>query len=84
LIRAAGYPFDASAIAQFLGLSNWLILKVRVSSPDRARDAIDLVAATVDARFGIVEHTILVPDLVDDRTPTRRVVFTEDVLKIAD
>jgi hypothetical protein len=38
----------------------------------------------VDARFGIVEHTILVPDLVDDRTPTRRVVFTEDVLKIAD
>jgi hypothetical protein len=55
-----------------------------VSSPDRARDAIDLVAATVDARFGIVEHTILIPDLVDDRAPACGVVFTEDVLKIAD
>jgi hypothetical protein len=38
----------------------------------------------VDARFGIVEHTILVPDLVDDRTPTRGVVFTEDVAQISD
>jgi hypothetical protein len=37
----------------------------------------------VDARFGIAKHTILVPDLVDDRTPTRRVVFTEHALKIA-
>jgi hypothetical protein len=54
-----------------------------VSSPDRAGDAIDLVAATVDARFGIVEHAIFVPELVDGRAPTRRVDFTEDVLKVA-
>jgi hypothetical protein len=53
-----------------------------MSSPDRACDAIDLVAATVDARFGVVEHAIFGPDLVDGRAPTRRVVFTEDLLKI--
>ena len=43
LTRPARYPFDPAAIAEFLGLGNWLISKVRVSSPDRARDAIDLV-----------------------------------------
>ncbi len=74
---------DPPAIAQFLGLGNWLISKVRVSGPDRARDAIDLVAATVDAPAGIVEHAIFGEDLVYGRAPTRGVVFTEDVLKIA-
>ena len=60
-----------------------LISKVRVSSLDRARDAIDLVAAAVDARFGIVEHAIFGPELVEGRTPTRGVVFTENVGKVA-
>src|SRR6266852_1899573 len=83
LTKAARYPFDPPAIAQFLGLGNWLILKVRVCNPDRARDAIDLVAAAVDTFVGIVEHTIFVPHLVDGRAPTRGVVFTEDVVKIA-
>jgi hypothetical protein len=46
------------------------------------RDAIDLVAATVDA-LGIIEHAILGEDLVDGRALTRGVVFTEDVVKIA-
>jgi putative oxidoreductase len=50
------YPLDPPAIAHFLGSCNWLISKVRVSSPDRARDAIDLVAATVNAPAGFVEH----------------------------
>jgi hypothetical protein len=49
LPRAARYPLDAPAIAQFLGRGNWLISKVRVRRLDRARDAIDLVPATVDA-----------------------------------
>jgi hypothetical protein len=73
---------DPSTIAQFLGRSNWLVSKVRVSSFDRARDAIDLVAAKVDAptrRKG----KIFCEDLVNGRTPTRRVVFTKDVMKIA-
>jgi hypothetical protein len=48
---------DPPAIPQFLSLGNWLISKVRVSSLDRARDAIDLVAATVDAP-GLVENAI--------------------------
>src|SRR5205823_10054797 len=68
---------------QFLGRGNWLISKVRVSSPDHARDAIDLVAATVDAPSGVVEHAIFGEDLVDGRAPTGGVVFTEDVVKIA-
>src|SRR4029077_6130289 len=81
--RPARYPFDPAAIAQFLGFGNWLILKVRVSSLDRARDSIDLVAATMDARFWVVEHAIFGPDLVDGRAPSRGVVFTEDVAQIA-
>jgi hypothetical protein len=48
---------DPSAIPQFLSLGNWLISKVRVSSLDRARDAIDLVAATADTP-GLVENAI--------------------------
>src|SRR5262249_1132146 len=83
LTRAARYPLDPPAIAQFLGLGNWLISKVRVSSPDCARDAIDLVAAMVDAFAGVVEHAIFVIDLVDGRASTRGIVFTEDVVKIA-
>jgi hypothetical protein len=58
-------------------------LKVRVSNPDRVRYAIDLVAATVDARFGVVKHTLFGEYLVDGYAPTYGIVFTEDVLKIA-
>ena len=53
-----------------------------MSSLDRACDAIDLVAATVDVP-GLLEHAIFGEDLVDGRAPTRGVVFTEDVVKIA-
>ena len=53
------------------------------SSLDHARDAIDLVAPTVDASVRFLEHTIFSEDLVDGCAPTRRVVFTEDVVKIA-
>src|SRR5712691_8733743 len=83
LTRAARYPLDPPAVAHFLGLGNGPIAKVRVSGPDRARDAIDRVAATVDAPAGIVEHAIFGKDLADGRAPTRGVVFTEDVVKIA-
>src|SRR5882762_5269579 len=82
LTRAARYPLDPPGIAQFLRRGNWPISKVRVCSLDRARDAIDLVAATIDA-LGLVEHAIFGEDLVDGRAPTRGVVFTEDVVKIA-
>src|SRR5256712_4305374 len=76
-------PLDPPAIAQFLGPGNWLISEVRVSSPDRARDAIDLVAATVDALGRVVEDAIFGEDVVDGRAAARGVVFTEDVVKIA-
>src|SRR5262249_22183763 len=74
---------DPPPIAEFLGPGNWLISKVRVGGPDHARDAIDLAAATVDASAGIVERAIFSEELIDGRTPTRGVVFTEDVVKIA-
>src|SRR5439155_25479419 len=83
LTRAARHPLDPPAIAQLLGRGNWLISKVRMSGPDRTRNAIDLVAATVDALAGIVEHAIFGVDLVDGPAPTRGVVFTEDLVKIA-
>jgi hypothetical protein len=83
IARAARYPLNPPAIAQFFGLGNWLISKVRVSSLDRARDAIDLVAAAVDA-LGFVEHAIFGENLVDGSTTTRGVIFTENVVKVAD
>src|SRR2546429_6723042 len=83
LTGAAVSPLHPPAIARFLGPGNWLISKVRVSSLDCARDAIDLVAATVDAFAGVVEHAVFGVDLVDGRAPTRGVVFTEDFVKIA-
>jgi hypothetical protein len=45
-----------------------------VSSPDRARDAIDLVAATVDALGRVVEDAIFGEDVVDGRAPPLGVV----------
>src|SRR6266446_3399671 len=81
--KAARHPLDPPAVAYFLGLGYWLISKVRVSSFHRTRDTIDLVAALVDASLGIVEHAIFGEDLVNRRSPTRRVVLTEDVVKIA-
>jgi hypothetical protein len=65
LTWGARYPPHATAIAQFLRLRDRLILKVRMSSPECPRDVIDLVAATVNAFVGIIEHTILVPELVE-------------------
>ena len=81
LTRAARYPLNPPGIAQFLRRGNWLILKVRVSSLDRTRHAINLVAATVDA-LRLVEHAIFGVDFVDGRAPTCGVIFTEDIAKI--
>jgi hypothetical protein len=57
--------------------------KNRYSSLELARDAVDLVAAAVDAPGGVVEHAIVGEYLVDGRAPTRGVVFTEDIVEIA-
>jgi hypothetical protein len=81
---AARYPFNPSAIAQLLGRGNRLILKVRVSVPDLACDAIDLDSAAECTPRRIVKRAIFVVDLVDGRAPARGVVFTEDVAKTAD
>src|SRR5205809_2864378 len=82
LVPLYSFSWRERLVAPAAGLFALLEAKVRVSSLDRARDAIDLVAATVDAP-GLVEHAIFGEDLVDGRTPTRGVVFTEDVVKIA-
>jgi hypothetical protein len=49
---------------------------------DRARHAIDLVAAPVDTPR-LVEHAVFGEDLVNGHAPARGVVFTKDVVKIA-
>ena len=46
--------------------------------PDLARDAVDLVAATIDSLTGIVEHAIFGVELLNGRASARGVVFTED------
>src|SRR4029077_6713380 len=84
--RLAGgtrHPPDPRGVAQLFGLADRLILKVRMSSFDHARDAVDLVAATVGAAVGVVEHAIFVVELVNGRAPARGVFFAEDVAKIA-
>src|ERR1700686_3926808 len=58
LTGAARYPSYPRGISQLLGLANWLISKGRVSRLDGARDAIDLVAPTMGAAVGVVEHAI--------------------------
>jgi transcriptional regulator with XRE-family HTH domain len=52
--RSPRYPADQPAIARFRGLVNWLISEFRVSSLDRARDAVDFVTATKDSPAGVV------------------------------
>jgi hypothetical protein len=83
LTRPALYPLDPPAITHFLWPCNWLIPKVRVSSPELARDAIDLLATTVNAPAGFVEHAISVKICQCTRR-LLRVVFTEDVVEITD
>ena len=64
LARAARHPPDPTAIAYLLRRGERLILEVRMSSLDHARDAIDLVTAAVSTvRF--VEHSVFVEDLID-------------------
>src|SRR5580693_1729563 len=82
--RASRYPWNHPCIAIFLRSGSHLISKVRMSRLDRAGDAIDRVAATDGALVRIVEHAIFGPELVDGRTPTRGIVFTEHVAKISD
>src|SRR5258705_10311084 len=53
-----------------------------MSSLDHACDAVDLVAATVNAVVGVVEHGIFVEDLVNRSASTHRIVFTEHVVEI--
>jgi hypothetical protein len=82
LIRAAFYPADSSSVSQFLGRGNWLVSKVRVRSSELACDPVDRVTTTMDA-CGLIEYAVFRKDLVDGCSPTRRIVFAEDVGKIA-
>src|SRR6266851_1153300 len=68
----------------FRGLGSWLISEFRVSSFDRARDAVDFVTATIDSLAGVVENAIVSVNLVDGGAPASGIVFTEDITKIAD
>src|SRR5258708_16164008 len=54
-----------------------------MSRLESACDAIDLVAATVDTLAGIVENDIFGVEFVDRCASPLRIVFTEDVVKIA-
>src|SRR5580700_1984531 len=45
-------------------------------------NTINLVTASVDASFRIVEHTVFIPDVVNGRAPTHRVIFAKYVAQI--
>jgi hypothetical protein len=45
-------------------------------------NAINLVTASVDASISIVEHTVLIPDVVNGSAPTHRVIFAKYVAQI--
>ena len=77
LARAAFHPTDPPSIAHHLRRGEQLISEVRMRSLDHARDAVDLVAATVNAAVRVVEYSVFVKDLVDRRTPTQRIDLTE-------
>src|SRR5258708_17599183 len=83
LAGATRHPPDPCGVAQLFGLADRLILKVRMSSLDHARYAVDLVAATMGAAVGVVEHAIFVVEFVNGRATARGVVFAEDVAEIA-
>ena len=82
LTRAALYPSDPPAVACFLGLGNWLIPKVKVGSPELARDAVDLVAATKYTAFRVIEHCVFVKDRMDCSATTHGVIFAKYVAQI--
>jgi len=83
LARAARHPPDPTAIAHLLRRGDRLISEVGMSSLDHARDAVDLVAAAVNAVVRAVEHSVFVEDLIDRCASTHGINLTEDVVKIA-
>jgi len=80
---AARYPSDPPAVARFLGFGDWLIPKVKMGSPDLARNAVYRVAAAIDSLAGVVEHAIFGVQLLNRLAPARGVVPTEPFLKLA-
>src|SRR5579864_61895 len=74
--RASRYPWNHPCIAIFLRICSHLIPKVRMSRLDRARDAIDLLAAPNSALAGIVEHAIFGPEFVDGRISSNEMATT--------
>src|SRR5260370_30676336 len=82
LIRVTFYPANSSSISQFLGRGNWLVPKLRVSSSELACNPVDLVTTTMNASW-LVEYAVFRENLVDGYSPTRGIVFTQDVRNIS-
>jgi hypothetical protein len=62
--RAARHPTNPTPIAHHFKRGERPISEVRMSSLDHPRDAVDLVAAAVNA-VGLVEYGVFVENLVD-------------------
>jgi hypothetical protein len=71
------------SVTYFFGLGQGLICKVTMSLPKRARDAINLGAASIDVLVRIVEQGVFREDLLDGGAPAHWIVFTEHVCEIA-
>lgn len=79
----AGHPSDPTRIADLLRRRERLIAIVGMSGLDLAGDAVDFVAAAMRTAVRVVEHTVLVPNLVDRLPPAYRIDLGEHVTKVA-
>lgn len=81
--RAAwqGCPTPNEPIAHHFRRGERLISEVRMSSLDHARDAVDLVAAAVNA-VGLVEYGVFVENLVDRCASTHGIDLSEHVVQV--
>ncbi|HWY60016.1 MAG TPA: hypothetical protein VNZ03_36470 [Terriglobales bacterium] len=53
-----------------------------MSSPEFARDAVDLGAVTKYAAFWVIEYCVFMKDLIDCSATTHRVILAEYVAQI--
>src|SRR6476469_994944 len=69
LAGTARYPADAARMTDLFRRRERSILTVGMGGLDHAGDAVDLIAAAMNAAIGIVEHRVRMKDLVDHGAP---------------
>ena len=82
LAGSARYPSNPSGITYLVWRGEGLIFETWMRRFYRTSNAINLVTATKCTAFGVMEYTILVPDLVDCSATAHGVIFAKYVAQI--